>query len=97
MKIALDYDKTKKYLIEFDCNVGERGEYNIRVIGILEGIYAPIDCPSGKSLAVTYSDSLTNVVNTVWVDIEDNPRLIEVDYNVWDYYDILLTGDDVHD
>ena len=86
-------DKTKNYLVEFDYSTGANGVYNIRVVGLVTGIYAPLDCPSGKSLSVTLNDPLGEGVHSIWVSDLDNCKLIEVDYCEWDLYNIWL-GDE---
>lgn len=79
--------------MKFDTQVGEHGEYNLRILGLVHGKYAEDDCPSGKVYSVSYSDSLTNVIESIWVSKEDNIKLIEIDKHSYDYYNIMLTPD----
>lgn len=90
----VEYNPDKFYLIEFDTQVGEHGEYNLRMLGLLLGKYGEDDCSSGKVYSVSYSDPLTNTIESPWVSKEDNIELIEVSKSDWEYYNIMLTPED---
>jgi len=91
--MTINYDESKKYLIEFDTQVGERGEYNLRIIGVLHGKFGDDDCPSGKVWSVSYVDPLLGVYESIWVSSEDNPKLIEISEESHEYYEIMIGGD----
>jgi hypothetical protein len=79
----------KYYLVEFDHFVGSYVEYVVRTLGVVHKKFAELDCPSCKSLSVSYFDALEGSCWSGWVCAEDNPKLIEVSE---DEYNYILTS-----
>lgn len=84
----------KYYLVSFDHQTGHTGLYNIRIVGLVDGQFSPLDCPSGKSLSVTFFDPLGEGVQSVWVSDMDNCELIEVCKEDYELYKIYLEGEE---
>ena len=89
-----NYIEGKLYFATFDMQIGQRGLWDSRVIGLVEGKYGEMDCPSGKALCVTYADSLTGTIESCWVCNEDNVVLHEVSEDEYTMTKIMLSEED---
>lgn len=80
----------KYYLVSFNHQTGQQGLYDVRLVGLIHKQYAPLDCPSGKSLSVSFCDPLGEGVQSIWVSDMDDCQLIEVSEDEYWLYDMYL-------